>query len=130
MKVLPSSSPTITADGSHVGGTGNPGHILAKRGHHETRRSIYVSLGPVLWGQGTTASKILTLASKVSPTLNRTNSRSLRSVMASTRSSFMLLTNAAKGEHAGTGANDKGRAPEPHSKVISPNPNTYTYIGP
>ena len=127
MKVLPSSSPTTTAGGSHVGGNAPPSRTprrhLAKGGPLQTRRTMYVSRGPVLWGRGTTACKTLTLASKVSPTLNRTSSRSLGSAMASTSSFCMVLTNAAKRIHAVKCANDKRRAPKPHSKLVSPNPN-------
>ena len=78
-----------------------------------------VQQGPVLVGTFFT----LTLASKVSPTLNRTSSGSLGSAMASTSSFCMVLTNAAKRIHAVKSANDKRRAPKPHSKVVSPNPN-------
>ena len=103
-------------------------HRWAKEGRltkrkKQTRRTMYVSRGPVLWGRGTKACKTLTLASKVSPTLNRTSSRSLGSAMASTSSFCMVLTNAAKRIHAVKCANDKRRAPKPHSKLVSPNPN-------
>ena len=67
-----------------------------------------MSLGPVLWGRGTTAYKILMLVLKVPPTLEQTNPRSLGFVMAST---FMLVTNATKEEHAVRADNNKGRAP-------------------
>ena len=89
---------------------------------------MYVSLGPVLWGRGTTALKTLTLASKVSPRLNRASSQSLGLAIASTCSSFMVLTNAAKEIHAVKCANDKRRALQPHSKLVSHNPkNTKTH---
>ena len=55
--------------------------------------------------------------------------------MASTSSFFIVMTNAAKRIHVVKCANDNGRAPKPHCKLVSPNPNNtqtrfYTYMGP
>ena len=98
MKVLPSSSPTTTAGGPHVGGNAPPSRTLrrhlTKGGPWQTRRTMCVSRGPVLCERGTTASKTLTLASKVSPkvcNLPKKNNRFFSIIILKITNSMRLL---------------------------------------